>query len=69
VGAEECIGEARRRTGDFIEQVAGEARRVPREDMRGEVVRRVEESRAEKVSVEMGGDERGSGGGGGGGGF
>jgi len=59
VGAEERIGEARRWTGDFVEQVAGEARRVPREDVLGEVVRRVEEARAEKVSVEMRGGERG----------
>jgi len=63
VGAEERIGEARRWTGDFVEQVAGEARRVPREDVRGEVVRRVEEARAEKVNVEMRGGERGRGGG------
>jgi hypothetical protein len=57
--AEERIGEPRGRDGDFVEQVAGEAWRVGREDVAGEVVRGVEVAGAEEVGVQAGGGERG----------
>lgn len=61
MGAEECIGKARGRDGDFVEQVASEAGRVGRENVGCEVVGRVEVARAKEVGVEAGGGDRGRG--------